>query len=157
MSGAGDRQSKRLTAFAELAHASAPPPTLAELERGREELRARARRRSHERGRLRRVAILVCCALPLLVGAAAVTRWSGLTGQQVTVQSIEGGKMLDGGYLAEVGRKGVVLSFSEGSRFTLTPGSRGRLRSVTRAGARFALDTGTAAFRITRTSPRGKP
>jgi ferric-dicitrate binding protein FerR (iron transport regulator) len=149
MSDAGDRQSRRLDAFAELARGVATPPTLAELERGHQKLRARTRRAGAGFGRARRVVVIACCALSLIVGAVAISRWSGVAAPQVTVQRIEGGKMLDGGYLAEQGRKGIELTFSEGSRFTLSPGSRGRLRSVSRAGARFALDTGTATFRIT--------
>jgi ferric-dicitrate binding protein FerR (iron transport regulator) len=150
MIDAGDRQSRRLDALAELARGVATPPTLAELERGHQNLRARTRRRAEAGyGRARRVVVIACCALSLLIGAAAVSQWWGVAAPQVTVQRIEGGKMLDGGYLAEQGRKGIELTFSEGSRFTLSPGSRGRLRSVSRAGARFALDTGTATFRIT--------
>jgi ferric-dicitrate binding protein FerR (iron transport regulator)/TolA-binding protein len=146
----GDRQSRRLDAFAELARGVATPPTLAELERGHQKLRARTRRRAEAGfGRAKRVVVIACCALSLIVVAAAISRWSGVAAPQVTVQRIEGGKMLDGGYLAEQGRKGIELTFSEGSRFRLSPGSRGRLRSVSRAGARFALDTGTAAFHIT--------
>jgi TolA-binding protein len=95
------------------------------------------------------LAVLVGCVLTLLVGAAALSRWSGIAAKTVTVERIEGGKMLDGGYLAELGGKGVELFFNEGSRFALAPGSRGRLRSITQAGARFALDTGSAEFRIT--------
>jgi ferric-dicitrate binding protein FerR (iron transport regulator) len=146
----GDRQSRRLDAFAELARGVATPPTLAELERGHQKLRARTRRRAEAGfGRAKRVVVIACCALSLIVVAAAISRWSGVAAPQVTVQRIEGGKMLDGGYLAEQGRKGIELTFSEGSRFRLSAGSRGRLRSVSRAGARFALDTGTAAFHIT--------
>ncbi len=150
MIDAGDDASPRLDALANLVRRAAPAPTLGELERGRHELRRRSRELSRKRsGRRARLAVLVCCALTLLAGAAALSRWSGIAAKTVTVERIEGGKMLDGGYLAELGGKGVALSFNEGSRFTLSPGSRGRLRSVTHAGARFALDTGSAEFRIT--------
>lgn len=145
----GDRQSRRLAAFSELARNAVTPATAAELERGRRELRARFRERATDRGRTRRIALLVGCVMSLLATAVALSRWSSDSPEPVAVQRIEGGRMLDGGYLAEQGRGGIELTFNEGTRFTLSPGSRGRVRSITKAGARFALDTGTAAFRIT--------
>ena len=41
------------------------------------------------------------------------------------------------------------MIFSEGTRFELLPGARGRLRSVDPDGARFALEHGTASLRVT--------
>src|SRR6185369_106915 len=84
------------------------------------------------------VASLLVWRLPPRPGAAPVS-----------VAQVEGGKILEAGYLAESGGKGMVLSFNEGSRFSLTPGTRGRLRAVTPEGVRLALDHGTAALRIT--------
>jgi TolA-binding protein len=67
----------------------------------------------------------------------------------VAVVQVAGGKILEAGYLAEVGGKGIEVSFNEGSRFSLTPGTRGRLRPPTAEGVRLALDHGTADLRIT--------
>ncbi len=44
--------------------------------------------------------------------------------------------------------------FNEGSRFALTAGTRGQIRSVDREGARVAIERGTASFQVTRSSSR---
>jgi hypothetical protein len=67
----------------------------------------------------------------------------------VAVAKVEGGKIIAGGYLSQSGHGGVALLFNEGSEFRLTPGSRGRLRAVSNAGASFALEHGSAAFQLT--------
>jgi TolA-binding protein len=66
------------------------------------------------------------------------------------VQSIEGGRLIEGGYLSASGHSGIKLSFNEGTTFVLAPGTRGRLRAVTDDGARLAIERGTASFTITR-------
>jgi TolA-binding protein len=67
----------------------------------------------------------------------------------VAVNRVEGGKLLDGGYLSESGGGGVKLFFDDGSKFVLTPGTRGRLRPITQAGAHLAIERGTGSFEIT--------
>jgi TolA-binding protein len=62
---------------------------------------------------------------------------------------VEGGSVLEGGYLREAGHAGLRLLFNEGSKFSLQPGTRGRLRSVDRNGARVAIEQGTASFQVT--------
>jgi hypothetical protein len=62
---------------------------------------------------------------------------------------IEGGDLVEGGYLRESGGTGIKLSFAEGTQFLLAPGTRGRLRSVDAAGARIAIERGTALFKVT--------
>ena len=47
---------------------------------------------------------------------------------------IEGGSLVDGGYLRESGRAGVKLTFAEGTEFVLMPGTRSRLRAVDAVG-----------------------
>ena len=67
----------------------------------------------------------------------------------VAVSRIEGGTLLEGGYLSQSGSAGVKVFFSEGSTFALTPGTRGRLRSVAEDGAHLAVENGTASLEIT--------
>jgi TolA-binding protein len=62
---------------------------------------------------------------------------------------MEGGTLIDGGYLRETSNNGITVSFAEGTKFTLMPGARGRLRSVDSAGARIAVDDGAASFQVT--------
>ena len=62
---------------------------------------------------------------------------------------IEGGNELESGYLRESGSTGIQVLFNEGSRFDLTPGARGRIRTIDRQGAHLAVERGTASLRIT--------
>lgn len=144
--------SRRLGALAELVRGAAKPPTAVELDRGLNRIRARVgAERSRSRVGLRLAvlasAVLACAALAIVLVPRFRTRPS--ESPSVVVTRVEGGRILEGGYLSEVGNGGVALLFSEGSRFELTPGTRGRLRTVSTEGARLALDHGTASFRIT--------
>ena len=59
---------------------------------------------------------------------------------------VEGGTVIEGGYLRGSGRDGITMHFSDGTRFSLMPGAHGRLRSVDGAGAHIAIDNGNASF-----------
>jgi hypothetical protein len=67
----------------------------------------------------------------------------------VAVARIEGGQILEGGYLSPSGRAGIRLFFNEGSELALTPGARGRLRAISHDGARLAIEHGAASFEVT--------
>jgi hypothetical protein len=95
-----------------------------------------------------------------MVGAAAallvvvgIVSWSHTrvrpTAPPALAYQIQGGSIVDGGYLRESGNGGLRLSFAEGTEFVLMPGSRGRLRAVDSAGARIAIEQGTASFQVT--------
>jgi TolA-binding protein len=75
-------------------------------------------------------------------------------GAELLVSKIEGGQLLDGGYLSEVGNAGIDLFFNEGSKFELSPGTRGRLRVATSEGTRLAIEHGKASFQITESRTR---
>ena len=62
---------------------------------------------------------------------------------------VEGGSLVDGGYLQESGREGIKVFFAEGTEFILKPGTRSRLRSVDASGARIAIEHGAASFMVT--------
>ena len=62
---------------------------------------------------------------------------------------VEGGVVVEGGYLRESGSQAIKLRFSEGTELALTPGTRARLRTVTSSGARIAIEHGTTSFRVT--------
>jgi TolA-binding protein len=96
----------------------------------------------------------------LVVGALAVTallvagvlpapRPSAPQAPPALAYRIEGGSLVEGGYLREAGGAGVRLFFSEGTEFNLKPGTRSRLRTVDAAGARIAIEHGTASFQVT--------
>jgi len=147
-----DRSEARLAQWAELWRGSVKQPAAAELERGLGGLRLRLLADGARPGLARRM-VPLAAALVVALGVALFFVLRAPTGSRsrapLAVAHVTGGKILEAGYLAELGGKGMELSFNEGSRFSLTPGTRGRLRTVTAEGARLALDHGTAALRIT--------
>ncbi|HEX7508810.1 MAG TPA: FecR domain-containing protein [Polyangia bacterium] len=62
---------------------------------------------------------------------------------------VEGGTVVEGGYLRESGSDAIKLRFTEGTELVLKPGTRARLRSVSSSGARIAIEHGTTSFRVT--------
>jgi len=146
-----DRSEARLDRLSRLWRGSVAPPDAAELDRGLARLRGRLVAEGREPWLARRGTPLTAALVAgVLVALLLVWRLPSRTGAApVAVTQVEGGRILEAGYLAESGGKGMVLSFNEGSRFSLAPGTRGRLRAVTTEGVRLALDHGTAALRIT--------
>ena len=147
--------SRRLATLTELARDAVDAPTALQLERGLNRLRARLAKGAPRRGVPWKS--LLAVALLSLVAAVILPRWLGRSNAPATpvvVTHVEGGKILEGGYLSELGHSGIQLSFSEGSQFVLAPGTRGRLLALDVEGARLALDHGTASFRITPSAER---
>jgi ferric-dicitrate binding protein FerR (iron transport regulator) len=143
------RDSDALVTLTELARTATKPPTDAELQRGLKQLLARVAetpRRPIRRGRW----FVTALGFAVVLGAV-VMLWQRPSEprEPIAVSLVEGGKLLEGGYLSESGRDGVKLSFSDGSEFSLLPGARGRLRAVRAEGADFAVESGEARFRIT--------
>lgn len=133
---------------------SAPrPPTSEELEQGLDALKTRLSTRNPGRRRLvfwSRTAFAALCLLAATGLALTLHQQrSSSTARALTVARIDGAQLLDGGYLSAWGDAPVTLVFDEGSEFVLAPGTRGRLRAVNAEGAHFAIDQGTASFRIT--------
>ena len=146
-----------LSALVELSRDSVKPPSSAQLERGLSELRERVAT-VRSRGRAWRRFSLAGAAAALLLGAGfwglSVFRNGWPTTGPVAVDRIEGGALLEGGYLSESGHAGIGVFFNEGSSFVLAPGTRGRLREVFKDGARFAIEDGAASFQITPNAAR---
>lgn len=149
----GDEQgnSRLQRSFGELLRSGTAHPTPKELERGLAMLRLRLERNAGQRRAPLRgfaMAAMLCCA----VLGAAYFGWrqrSVVSSAPVAVSSVEGGRVVEGGYLSATGHSAIRLLFNEGSEFRLTPGSRGRLRSVSADGASFAIEHGRASFQIT--------
>jgi len=145
--------SRRLGALTELARRAAKPPTALELDQGLHCVRARielGRRRARISLRLAVLgSALVACVTLAVVLVPRLFQPANVSTPSVAVTRVEGGAILEGGYLSESGNGGVSLLFNEGSKFVLAPGARGRLRAVTAEGARLVLDHGTASFQIT--------
>jgi ferric-dicitrate binding protein FerR (iron transport regulator) len=151
----GENRGRRaLAALAELARGSARPPTPAQLDGGLDALRARinteraARRSAVLRWSLAGTLAVAAAAL-VAVGVLKSEHWRAPGAPPAMAYRVEGGSLVDGGYLRESGRSGIKLFFSEGTEFILMPGTRSRLRAVDGAGARIAIEHGTAAFQVT--------
>jgi len=147
------KDSQALTALTELYRDSAEPASAAELERGLNSLLARV---TSGNVRFRRtvrwpmaIAAMALCIVAVLQITAVMRRHVPAPELPILTYQIDGGRVLEGGYLRESGHAGVNVKFSEGSRFTLSPGTRGRIREVGKEGARVALEHGTASFQVT--------
>jgi hypothetical protein len=144
--------SRALTKLSQLGRDRVQRPTKAELDQGLNALYARiAAGRVRQRELVRWSLIGVAAVVSLLLGlqVASISRRHLAAHQPPTLAyQIEGGTVLEGGYLHESGRTGIKLLFNEGSRFELLPGTRGRLRAVDKEGARVAIENGTASFQV---------
>ncbi len=150
--------SRALASLTELGRDGVQPPTAAELDQGLSALHARiaagrVRRRRAVRWSLVGAAAVVSTLVIVQVASLSGRGWFAPEPAALAYQ-IEGGSVLEGGYLRESGRTGIKLLFNEGSQFVLTPGTRGRLRAVDHDGARVAIENGTAHFEVTHSSDR---
>ncbi|MBN2575976.1 MAG: FecR domain-containing protein [Deltaproteobacteria bacterium] len=129
------------------------PRTASDLDEGLEGVyarmdEARARRRGLVRWSLLGATATLCALVGLKVASDFRERLPAAK-PPALAYVIEGGSVLEGGYLRESGLAGVKLSFNEGSRVVLLPGTRGRLRAVDKEGARVGIEHGTASFHVT--------
>ena len=158
MTAAGGDKGRTLAALAELARESVQPPTGAQLDSVLQSLRSRieaerakqTQRDARVRRSLRWSLVGTLASATVLVALTVVRsgRLGVLAPPSLSYQ-IEGGSLVDGGYLRESGRAGIKLTFAEGTEFVLMPGTRSRLRAVDAAGARIAIEHGTASFQVT--------
>ena len=145
--------SKALAVLTEMARDSVQPPTPEQLSEGLDLLSNRVARGTARRTRVLRWSLVGTMAAAAVVAIAGIVsssraRWQPAPVSQLAYQ-VEGGTVIEGGYLRESGSTGVKLFFSEGTEFILLPGTRGRLRAVDQAGARIAIEHGTASFQVT--------
>lgn len=148
---------RTLAALTELGRDGARRPTRAELDHGLNLLLARlgagqSRRMGPARWAL--VAAVAILSTLLVVHLTSLARKASTATVPALAYQVEGGKVLDGGYLRESGHTGMKLVFNEGSTFSLTSKTRGRLRVVNDEGVRVAIDNGTASFQVTPSNHR---
>ncbi|MGC4063319.1 MAG: FecR domain-containing protein [Polyangiaceae bacterium] len=144
--------SPKLAMLSELGQTSVLPATRSELERGLGRLNAklaagRVRRRHTARWTL--AGLGVAATALVFLQLRSLSRAHSVAALPPLSYEIDGGRVLDGGYLREVNHVGMALRFNEGTRLDFAPGARGRLRSVGRQDARIAVDSGFASLRIT--------
>lgn len=152
------KDSPALTGLTELYRDSVEGPTTVELDRGLDAFVDRvASGGVRRRGPLRWSVVGVTVALATLValGVASIARRpSPVSEPAMLAYEIDGGSVLEGGYLREAGHAGMKVLFNEGSKLTLASGTRGRIRAVDREGAHLAIERGTASFQVTHGNSR---
>ena len=126
------------------------PMTPAQAESGLDIVRSRLAARQRQR-----VHVFRLSAVGMGAGVAACALWLVFSGASVAVPQkaslayhVDGGEIVDGGYLRSLGGAGVKLRFAEGSELDFLAGARGRLRSVDANGARLAIERGTASVKV---------
>jgi ferric-dicitrate binding protein FerR (iron transport regulator) len=148
------RGRQALEMLTDLARKSARPPTAADVDRGLQNLAARLTD-ADRRPFTRRWVMASATAFAVLLMAAAWWRLRPPPAAPFALSyAVEGGRIVEGGYLREAGHAGMILSFNEGTEFSLKPGTRARLRSVDSSGVRIAIESGTATFRVTPAAQR---
>jgi TolA-binding protein len=139
-------------ALANLVRDGVEPRTPVELDQGLNSLFARiAAGRAHRQGLVRWSLVGATTLLCAFAGWQAVTSYRtrlSVPAPPALPYRVEGGSVLEGGYLRGSGDKAIKVLFDEGSTVVLASGTRGRLRAVDSQGARVAIEQGTAAFRV---------
>ena len=140
-------------ALTALARQGVQPATPLQLRRGWASVSARLAARTTRQRRLARLSMVGAATAALALAIIGVVSWSrsrmDRTAPAPLAYQIQGGSVVDGGYLRESGNGAVKLVFAEGTEFALMPGARGRLRGVDSVGARIAIEHGTASFQVT--------
>jgi hypothetical protein len=138
-------------ALAELASTSVREPSPARLAQGLEAVSARLGR-ARKRRRLvlgsALFAAAAACALLVLARVGLLSLGDAAGQGAHLAYSVEGGSVVEGGYLRESGDRDMKLIFTGGTRLILPRGTRGRLRAVDDTGARIAIEHGTASFEV---------
>ena len=136
-----------LEPLVELGRNAARPPTPTELATGLTAVRARLAAARRPQRLLQRATLGIALVLAPLLWFYGNT-WFTPELPALTYK-VEGGGVLEGGYLRESGQQGISVRFNEGSRFVLTPGSRGRLKAVDNERARVGIEHGSAHVKVT--------
>jgi hypothetical protein len=141
-----------LASLTELARDSVQPATPVQLSQGLHAVSARIAVGKARRRGLVRWSLAGTVAAASVGGVLQIVSFSRAQkpppASPALAYQIEGGSVIDGGYLRESGGGGIKLFFTEGTEFILMPGTRGRLRTVDSSGARIAIEHGTASFQV---------
>jgi TolA-binding protein len=147
------RVTEGLGPVVELARTSVQPATPTLLSEGWHSVSARLTARRVRRRMVVRWSVIgaIASACVVLAIGGILTSRSRLhfSKAPALAYQIEGGRVIDGGYLHESGTSGMKLFFDEGTEFILMPGARGRLRELDSLGAHIAIEQGSASFQVT--------
>ena len=145
---------RTLRALMQLGRDAAARPTHAELDRGLNALFARIAVRDNRRELWLRRSLLALAVVACLIGGERLgvslrDRWHNAEAPALAYR-VEGGSVLEGGYLRGSGNGEIKVLFNEGTQAVFMRGARGRLRTVDEQGSRVVLDHGTASFEVAR-------
>jgi len=152
------KDSPALTEATDLCRDNLGPPTMVELDRGLDGFLTRiasskACPRRFVRWSLAGVAVALCTLVALQVTSVLRKRLPHPDAPALAYR-IDGGSVLEGGYLRESGHTGMNVVFNEGSRLALAPGTRSRLQVVDHDSAHVAIERGRGSFQVAHTSNR---
>jgi len=152
------KDSPALTQATDLCRDTMGPPTTAELDQGLDRFLTRiapnkARPRRLVRWSLAGIAVALCALVALQITSVLRKRWPAREAATLAYR-VDGGSVLEGGYLRESGHSGMNVVFNEGSKLALAPGTRSRLRVVDRDGAHVAIERGKGSFQVAHKSNR---
>lgn len=152
------KDSPVLTQATDLCRDTLGDPTGDELDRGLDGFLARVTPRPPPRRRLARWSL---AGAAVALGAWAVLQVTpALRGRSAAPETpalsyrVEGGSVLEGGYLREAGHAGMNLTFNDGSALALTPGTRARLRLADHDTAHVTIERGGGAFQVVHRNQR---
>jgi TolA-binding protein len=146
--------SRALAGLTEFYLEKVEPPTQAELDRGLDAFRARVGSGKRRRRGLVRWSLASATVLATVAAFVVFHKPPPEAEPVALTYRVDGGSVVEGGYLRESGHAGMSVLFSEGSRFALAAGTRGQIRAVDWEGARVAIERGTASFQVVPNSKR---
>jgi TolA-binding protein len=147
------KDSPTLTKATELCRDSLGLPTAVELDRGLDGFLAgigptKTRSRGFLRWSLAGITVALCILGTVQLASVIKKRWAGREVPDL-VYRVEGGTVLEGGYLRPAGHAGMNLHFNEGSSLALSAGARSRLEAVEADCVHLAIERGTGSFHVT--------
>jgi hypothetical protein len=139
----------RMAAVLDLARSAVAPMSLAQSEAGFDVVSARLGARKRRQSRNHRLLFAGASAAAVLaIGISFVHFRQTEPCQAPLGYWVEGGQLVEGGYLRASDPAGVRLRFVEGTEVRLPVETRGRLLSVDDKGARFAIEQGLATVSV---------
>ena len=139
----------RMSAVLDLARSAVMPMSPAQSETGFDLVSARLGARKRRHGRNYRLVLAGVSAVAALAIGISFVHFRRTEPRQTPLGYwVEGGQLVEGGYLRASDPEGVRLHFVEGTEVRLPSETRGRLLSVDDKGARFAIEQGLATVSV---------
>jgi hypothetical protein len=139
----------RMSAVLDLARSAVAPMSRAQSETGFDVVAARLDSHKRRQSRNRRLLFAGVSAAAVLAIGISFAHLRRTEPRHVPLGYwVEGGQLVEGGYVRASDPEGVRLRFAEGTEVRLPMETRGRLLSVDDKGARFAIEQGLATVSV---------